>query len=142
MIFLFNVYFCTFNSTIETKMYHSKQKSRSGREKKRKFMGNQHSKVEPVTSNQSSSHKINSEIVQPGSKKGYILLDYDILAQCIAKSTSCRYCKSPTLALSEITDNNFGLARKLQIYCSTCYSQHEFLTSGNFPDFTLFKLFS
>ena len=110
--------------------------------KKRKYMGNQHTKVESVTNNPSSSHTIRSEFVQPGSKKGYTLLDYDILAQCIAKSTSCIYFKSPILTLIEITDDNFGLTRKLQIYCSTCLSQHEFHTSGNFPDFTLFKLFS
>ncbi|GFQ92810.1 hypothetical protein TNCT_693471 [Trichonephila clavata] len=116
----------------------SARRSTDYRRKKRHFCGNQHSKnetLEPVGIDVSSASSkklcLDSGSYQSNSseRKGYRLINLDILSEELSKYLICFYCGSKAVLKEKVL---FGLVSEFYIDCDSCAMQSTFKSSPVF----------
>ncbi|GFR16785.1 hypothetical protein TNCT_731451 [Trichonephila clavata] len=106
----------------------SARRSTDYRRKKRHFCGNQHSKnetLEPVGIDVSSASSVFGGSYQSNSseRKGYRLINLDILSEELSKYLICFYCGSKAVLKEKVL---FGLVSEFYIDCDSCAMQSTF----------------
>lgn len=107
-----------------------KQLSKRTYSKKRRFCGNQHTKVKPKQSKPASSTKVVS--IRKGSSKhmieGFRLIDMTVL-RTLLNSVACPNCKTINLHIDEDHNKRRGLAIYMNVYCVECDFEYDCCSS-------------